>query len=375
MEDRLGGGDAEDEVGLEQQWVDAQRRASGVADVDEVGRLGVVHLDPAVEAARERRGEQRLELALAGAPVEPAGDENRLARRRDAQPLELADRGGERVAAGSPGAPGSGSSGASTTSVAVPPRETSASSGEPESGKRSASRTAAATSTTPSEGRRGRSTTPSRTFTTAIREPDGIGTRGIRRSAGRPGAGGDASAGSRASARSGKRAGSSSASRARRSRSRRDAPRGARAPRAPSRDPRRARRAASRRRGGARPQGARPVERGVAERGPVALGDQDHRGLVLQELDPVVPQLLPLRRRQARPDGRPDLVLADRADDVEEQLDVGRPRPANRSRSAGREGSSARAGADACTCSWPKPSAKNSCGSGPSAGTSTMWVR
>ena len=34
----------------------------------------------------------------------------------------------------------------------------------------------------------------------------------------------------------------------------------------------------------------------------------------------------------------------------------------------GAEGSSARVGADACTCSWPKPSAKNSCGSGPVGG-------
>ena len=41
----------------------------------------------------------------------------------------------------------------------------------------------------------------------------------------------------------------------------------------------------------------------------------------------------------------------------------------------GLAGSSARTGAEACTCSWPKPSAKNSCGSGPSAATSTMCVR
>ena len=32
---------------------------------------------------------------MAGAPVEPAGDENRLARRRDAEPLQFVDRGGE----------------------------------------------------------------------------------------------------------------------------------------------------------------------------------------------------------------------------------------------------------------------------------------
>ena len=99
VEHGLGGGDAEDEIRLDEERVDAQRRSAGVSDVDEVGRLGVVHLDPAVKAAGERRREQRLELALAGSPVEPAGDEDRLARGRDAEPLQLVDRGGERVAA------------------------------------------------------------------------------------------------------------------------------------------------------------------------------------------------------------------------------------------------------------------------------------
>ena len=55
VEHRLGGGDAEDEIGLEQERVDAQWCPSRVADVDEVGRLGVVHRDPTVEVARERR--------------------------------------------------------------------------------------------------------------------------------------------------------------------------------------------------------------------------------------------------------------------------------------------------------------------------------
>ena len=100
VENGLGGGDTEDEIGLDQERVDAQRRPAGVADVDEVGCLGVVDLDPAVEAPGERRREQRLELALARPPVEPAGDEDRLARRRDAEPLELVDRCGERIPAG-----------------------------------------------------------------------------------------------------------------------------------------------------------------------------------------------------------------------------------------------------------------------------------
>ena len=75
-----------------------QGRPPCVADVDEVGRLGVVHLDASVEVAGERRCEQRLELAVPGPPVEPARDQDRLARRRDAEPFELLDRGGERVA-------------------------------------------------------------------------------------------------------------------------------------------------------------------------------------------------------------------------------------------------------------------------------------
>ena len=76
--------------------VDPQRRPSGVGEVDEVGRLGVVHLDVAVEAPREGGRDERLELALARAPVEAAGDEDRLLPRRHAEPLELLDRRRER---------------------------------------------------------------------------------------------------------------------------------------------------------------------------------------------------------------------------------------------------------------------------------------
>ena len=57
-----------------------------------------MHLDRAVEAAGGHGREERLELPVAGAAVEAAGDEDRLSLRRDAEPLELGERGRERVA-------------------------------------------------------------------------------------------------------------------------------------------------------------------------------------------------------------------------------------------------------------------------------------
>ena len=211
VKDGLGGRDAEDEVGLEQQRVDAQRRPSGIADVDEVGRLGVVHLDPAVEAAA--RTTARAALRARGCPaLRLSPPATRIVWRvvGHAEPLQLVDRGGERVpGAGRRARPAGEAPAPRRRASRVPPRETSASSGEPESGKRSASRTAAATSTMPSEGRRGRSTTPSRTFTTATREPDGIGTRGTTAMWPTYQRGGMCSVGSRAAARSARRAGSS----------------------------------------------------------------------------------------------------------------------------------------------------------------------
>ena len=69
------------------------------------------------------RGEQRFQLAVPGSPVEPAGDEDRLARTGHAEPLQLVDRRARaRSGAGRRAPPAAGSSGASTTSVAVPPR-------------------------------------------------------------------------------------------------------------------------------------------------------------------------------------------------------------------------------------------------------------
>ena len=69
VQDGLGRGHADDEVGLGEAPVDAQRRAADVAELDEVVRLGVVHLDPAVEAARvprARRGPRARAARRAG---------------------------------------------------------------------------------------------------------------------------------------------------------------------------------------------------------------------------------------------------------------------------------------------------------------------
>jgi hypothetical protein len=51
-----------------------------------------VHLHAAREAACQHRRHERLELALAGPAREPAGDEQRLALERHADPLELLHR-------------------------------------------------------------------------------------------------------------------------------------------------------------------------------------------------------------------------------------------------------------------------------------------
>src|SRR2546430_12680625 len=49
-----------------------------------------------VEAARELRGDERLELLVPGAPCEPARDEEGLVAGGDAEALQLGDGGGDR---------------------------------------------------------------------------------------------------------------------------------------------------------------------------------------------------------------------------------------------------------------------------------------
>ena len=122
---------------------------------DELGILDVVDDDVAVEAPRELRRDERLELAL-----RRCGARARGATRNVWYPVEMPSRSSSSTTAetaccrGSFGAPGIGSAGGSTTIVARAPRRASASSPSPSSGKRSASRTAAPTSATAVAGRR-----------------------------------------------------------------------------------------------------------------------------------------------------------------------------------------------------------------------------
>ncbi len=75
-------------------------RAIGVGDLDEVLALGVVDLDPPVEAARELRRDEELELPVARAAAQSAGHEQRLAVERRSGPVELGHRRRDRGAPG-----------------------------------------------------------------------------------------------------------------------------------------------------------------------------------------------------------------------------------------------------------------------------------
>ena len=86
VKDAFRRGDEHDGVGLDERPVDAQRSATRLTDRDEQGILGVVDLDPPVEAPRKLRRDdaETLELTLARAPGESSRDEQGLTLRRDA---------------------------------------------------------------------------------------------------------------------------------------------------------------------------------------------------------------------------------------------------------------------------------------------------
>ncbi len=88
----LCGSYAHDEVGFEQPSIDAHGCASGIAEMDEIRRFRVVHLDHAVEAAGGDRWKERLLLAVSRSAVEPSRDQDRLLLRPHAKPLELGER-------------------------------------------------------------------------------------------------------------------------------------------------------------------------------------------------------------------------------------------------------------------------------------------
>ena len=122
VEHGLGRGHRDDDVCLRERGVDP-KRAIGVGDLDEILALGIVDLDPPVEAAREFRRDEELELPVARAAAESAGHEERLAVER-----RLPARSSSAIVAaiavrrGSPREPGIGSDGGSTTIVARAPR-------------------------------------------------------------------------------------------------------------------------------------------------------------------------------------------------------------------------------------------------------------
>ena len=96
---RLGGRDADDEVGIEQRGVDPNRRRAVELEEPEVVARRVVHLDRAAEVARAGGAEHCLELAAARAALEPSGDQDRVLLGGHPEPLELVDHGGDRLLA------------------------------------------------------------------------------------------------------------------------------------------------------------------------------------------------------------------------------------------------------------------------------------
>ncbi len=92
MQDGLGGGDREHEIGLHESRMDA----SSAGDGHERVVLGVVDDDPPAERPGLWRGENAFEVALAEAAPEPARHEDRLALVRDPAALELRHGHGDR---------------------------------------------------------------------------------------------------------------------------------------------------------------------------------------------------------------------------------------------------------------------------------------
>ena len=75
--------------------MNSERNRVRRADLDQVFPLDVVHLDMAVEAPRELRRDERLQLLATRAPGQASGDEQRLVAGRDTEPLELVDSRGD----------------------------------------------------------------------------------------------------------------------------------------------------------------------------------------------------------------------------------------------------------------------------------------
>src|SRR6476469_1004485 len=88
VQNGLGCRNDDNHVGACERRMHAQGDRARAADVDEILALDVMYFDMTVEAARELRGDQRLEPIAACAPREPAGDEQCLVAGWNSQPFE-----------------------------------------------------------------------------------------------------------------------------------------------------------------------------------------------------------------------------------------------------------------------------------------------
>ena len=89
VEHGLGGCHYHDDVRANECGVDAKGDRAGGAELDEVFALDVVHLDVTVEAPRELRRDQRLELLVPRPARETARDEEGLVAGRNAEALQF----------------------------------------------------------------------------------------------------------------------------------------------------------------------------------------------------------------------------------------------------------------------------------------------
>ena len=96
MEDRLRGRDNDDRIRAHERRVYSEWNGAGRAELDQVLPLDVVHLDVTVEVAREFRRDECLQLLVARASGQSAGDEERLVAGGNAEPFQLGHRRGDR---------------------------------------------------------------------------------------------------------------------------------------------------------------------------------------------------------------------------------------------------------------------------------------
>src|SRR5205807_7603313 len=97
VQDGLGGGDDDDDVGLDECRMDAKRNAGVVVELDEVVAFDVVDLYVTVEPTGKLVRHQVSDELVSGSPRETARNEEGLIAACAAEPLELLDRGGHRL--------------------------------------------------------------------------------------------------------------------------------------------------------------------------------------------------------------------------------------------------------------------------------------